>query len=105
MVIADSGSSDGTCEILQQLSKKFDKIRILSETGKFHGEKLMALYDYAIINGADYVFQTDSDGQTNPDEFPAFWKGERSMTGYLATDKCVETGRLGLSLSMSSVFC
>lgn len=24
--------------------------------------------------GADYIFQTDSDGQTSPDEFPAFWE-------------------------------
>lgn len=33
----------------------------------------MALYKLAINEKADYVFQTDSDGQTNPDEFKAFW--------------------------------
>ncbi|MBR6851996.1 MAG: glycosyltransferase family 2 protein, partial [Lachnospiraceae bacterium] len=27
----------------------------------------------AIGQGADYVFQTDSDGQTLPQEFPQFW--------------------------------
>jgi len=26
-----------------------------------------------IKSGADWIFQTDSDGQTNPDEFEAFW--------------------------------
>ena len=25
-------------------------------------------------NGADYIFQTDSDGQTLPEEFEPFWK-------------------------------
>ena len=30
-------------------------------------------YNYAIENGADYVFQTDSDGQTLPSEFEQFW--------------------------------
>lgn len=81
LVIADSGSSDGTHEILQRLSEKYDRLRILSETGKFHGEKLMALYDHAIINGTDYVFQTDSDGQTNPDEFSAFWERREEYDG------------------------
>ena len=30
-------------------------------------------YRYAIENNSDYIFQTDSDGQTNPNEFEAFW--------------------------------
>ena len=43
-----------------------------------------------IKQGADYIFQTDSDGQTNPDEFEAFWQlrgqydvilGHRSVRG------------------------
>ena len=46
---------------------------ILDNDNQYHGPKLIALYDYAIKNGADYIFQTDSDGQTNPDEFEEFW--------------------------------
>lgn len=34
----------------------------------------MALYQYAIDKGADYIFQTDSDGQTVADEFDVFWQ-------------------------------
>lgn len=81
LIIADSGSTDGTHEILLRLSAKYGKLRILSDTGKFHGEKLMALYNYAIVNGADYVFQTDSDGQTDPDEFSAFWEMRKEYDG------------------------
>lgn len=74
IVIADSGSKDRTHEILENLKKDFPKLEILSDTGRYHGEKVIALYDYAIKNGADWIFQTDSDGQTNPDEFAAFWE-------------------------------
>ena len=46
----------------------------LSDSIHYHGSKVIALYDYAIKNGADYIFQTDLDGQTNPEEFLAFKK-------------------------------
>ena len=74
LVIADSGSSDKTHELLVEMTKKeYPQIDILSDTNQYHGPKVIALYDYAIQNGADYIFQTDSDGQTNPAEFDAFW--------------------------------
>ena len=69
IVIADSGSKDRTHEKLVALQGEFPKLEVLSDTGRYHGEKVIALYDYAIKNGADWIFQTDSDGQTNPDEF------------------------------------
>nr|MCR5733787.1 glycosyltransferase family 2 protein [Lachnospiraceae bacterium] len=31
-------------------------------------------YDHAMSEKADYIFQTDSDGQTLPSEFADFWK-------------------------------
>lgn len=74
LVIADSGSTDGTHSLLKELQKKYPQLEILEKTGKQHGPKVIALYDYAIKKGADYVFQTDSDGQTNPNEFEAFWE-------------------------------
>ncbi|MCH5249525.1 MAG: glycosyltransferase family 2 protein [Lachnospiraceae bacterium] len=74
LVVADSGSTDNTHKILKRLMDSYPKLEVLSDTGKQHGPKLMALYGYAIDKGADYIFQTDSDGQTNPDEFNKFWK-------------------------------
>lgn len=73
LVVADSGSSDNTHKILVALQEKYTKLVILSDTLKEHGPKLMALYDYAVKQDATYVFQTDSDGQTNPAEFEYFW--------------------------------
>lgn len=74
LVIADSGSTDSTHQILLELQMDYPKLELLEDTDRQHGPKLIALYNYAIQKGADYVFQTDSDGQTVPGEFAAFWK-------------------------------
>lgn len=75
LVIADSGSVDRTHQIIEDLKANgYPQLLAYSDTLKQHGPKVIALYKYAIDHGADYVFQTDSDGQTNPDEFKAFWE-------------------------------
>ena len=74
LVVADSGSSDSTHQILLNLQKQYPKLVILEDTQKQHGPKVIALYDYAIKNRIDYIFQTDSDGQTLPEEFEPFWQ-------------------------------
>jgi glycosyltransferase involved in cell wall biosynthesis len=99
LVIADSGSSDRTHEILLSLQEKYPKLEIFTDCGRQHGPKCLALYRYAIEQGADYIFQTDSDGQTDPKEFPAFWAkrdkydcviGERKIRGDGFARKIVE---------------
>lgn len=82
LVIADVGSKDRTHVILKELKEtKYPKLEILENDNQYHGPKVIALYDYAIKNGADYIFQTDSDGQTNPDEFDAFWQLRNDYDG------------------------
>ena len=82
LVIADYGSKDKTHEILCKLQKeKYPKLVILETANQFHGPKVIALYDYAIKNGAEYIFQTDSDGQTNSDEFDLFWNSREKYDG------------------------
>lgn len=82
LVIADSGSTDRTHEILVQLKNdKYPKLEIMSQTGRYHGPKLIALYDLAIRHEIDYIFQTDSDGQTNPEEFEGFWNDREKYSG------------------------
>lgn len=79
LVMADSGSTDSTHEKLLKLKEEYPGLEILSDTGKLHGPKLMALYDYSIRHGADYIFQTDSDGQTDPTEFERFWRMRKTV--------------------------
>lgn len=74
LVVADSGSTDGTHDILVKLKEEFPKLEIITNTEKQHGPKVIALYKHAIDNNVDYVFQTDSDGQTNPNEFEKTWE-------------------------------
>lgn len=82
IVIADSGSNDRTHGILlEQKGRYYPKLEILDNTDRFHGPKIISLYEYAIINGADYIFQTDSDGQTNPKEFETFWDERTKYDG------------------------
>ncbi len=59
----------------------YPQLVILSNTKKEHGPKVLALYDFAIKQEADYVFQTDADGQTDPDEFGGFWNSRKQYGG------------------------
>ena len=93
MVIADSGSDDRTHALIVELQKEFPQLEILAHTEKQHGPKIIALYDYAIRNNADYIFQTDSDGQTSPDEFDEFWKMRMDFDGIFGHRKIREDGR------------
>ena len=82
IVIADAGSVDKTHKILLEMKKlDYPKLEILETNNQFHGPKVIALYDYAIKNNSDYIFQTDSDGQTNSKEFEAFWKERENFDG------------------------
>lgn len=81
LIVADSGSTDGTHSILSEMRKDYPQLEILGDTDRQHGPKLMALYDYAIKKKADYIFQTDSDGQTDPEEFRAFWEKRMEYDG------------------------
>ncbi len=74
LVISDGGSKDNTLDILYQLQKEYPKLEVLPRPDTDHGTKVMILYKYAIEHKADWIFQTDSDGQTMPSEFAEFWE-------------------------------
>ena len=58
----------------ESLRKQLKELEIISNTQKQHGAKLISLYNQAIKDGAEWIFQTDSDGQTNEKEFAAFYE-------------------------------
>lgn len=93
LVVADAGSKDKTHEILLRMKENMPQIDIISDTGTFHGPKVIALYNYAIANGADYIFQTDSDGQTLPEEFGAFWDMRTAYKGIFGHRKVRGDGK------------
>lgn len=69
LVIANDGSKDDTFKILKSLQETYPQLIPLDKPNSGHGATVLYLYRYAIESGADYVFQTDSDGQTDPTEF------------------------------------
>lgn len=73
LVIIDDGSKDETYKIIKNSAKKRKQLIALTKENSGHGSTVLYGYNYALSNNADYIFQTDSDGQTNPLEFWDFW--------------------------------
>ena len=73
LVVANDGSKDDTYEKLVQLKEKYSLLTPIDKPNSGHGATVLYLYRYGISVGADYIFQTDSDGQTLPEEFWQMW--------------------------------
>lgn len=69
LAIANDGSKDDTFKIMESVKNEYAFFEPLNKPNGGHGQTVLYLYRHAILNGADYIFQTDSDGQTNPEEF------------------------------------
>ena len=69
MLFINDGSKDNTFKIMEDLKSEYPQFIPLDKPNSGHGSTCLYLYNYAIEQGADFIFQTDSDGQTNPEEF------------------------------------
>lgn len=74
LVIIDDGSKDDTYQIMCDAAKSLAAFEPVTKQNAGHGATVLYGYKYAIEAGADYIFQTDSDGQTLPEEFWKFWE-------------------------------
>lgn len=79
LVVVNDGSRDDTYEILQELSADLPLLQPLTKPNGGHGSAVLFAYRYAVNQKADYIFQTDSDRQTDPAEFEAFWEQRESF--------------------------
>lgn len=73
LVIVNDGSKDKTYDKLLELAKEYPQLVPITKPNSGHGATVLYAYNYAVDNKADYIFQTDSDGQTRPQEFWPFW--------------------------------
>lgn len=73
LVIIDDGSKDSTYNMMKKAAETKAAFEPVTKPNGGHGATVLYGYHYAIEAGADYVFQTDADGQTVPEEFWDFW--------------------------------
>ena len=85
LVIVNDGSKDRTYEKLIKLAETRPLLMPLNKVNGGHGSAVLYGYQYAVDQGADWIFQTDSDCQTDPAEFQAFWDAreeQEAVIGY-----------------------
>ena len=92
LVIIDDGSKDATYEKLLELAKNRPQLEPLHKENGGHGATILYGYRYALKKGADYIFQTDSDGQTLPSEFEKFWKLRKKYDMVIGNRKTRQDG-------------
>lgn len=73
LVVFDDGSRDATLDIMQEFAVGHPRFDAVTKPNSGHGATLLGAYRHALDGGADWVFQTDTDGQTLPDEFWQLW--------------------------------
>lgn len=83
LVIIDDGSKDSTYQKLTELSEELPQLTPVTKPNGGHGATVLYGYNYALENGADYIFQTDSDGQTLASEFPQFWEARKDYVAQI----------------------
>lgn len=67
--ILNDGSKDNTLHILQQYALKYPEIKIVDKSNSGHGQTCVLGYQMGLEQGADWIFQIDSDGQCDPRYF------------------------------------
>ncbi len=72
--LINDGSTDSTLKLLRQYEVKYPQLKVVDKTNTGHGQTCIYGYKIAIENGADWIFQIDSDGQCSPEYFLLFLK-------------------------------
>ena len=85
LVVVDDGSKDDTYAILQDMAKSRKMLQPLTKPNGGHGAACIFGYKYALEHGAEWIFQTDTDGQTLSQEFESFWALRNEHDAVLGT--------------------
>lgn len=88
LCILNDGSRDKTLPLLREYAAKYPQISVVDKPNSGHGQTCIMGYRMALENGADWVFQIDSDGQCAPQYFQTFAdlaKDHKAVYGYRKT--------------------
>jgi glycosyltransferase involved in cell wall biosynthesis len=74
----NDASTDRTPAIMREYAHRHPEIRVFDQTqGAGHGQTCLAGYRAALEQGAQWIFQIDSDGQCDPAFFGGLWEMRR----------------------------
>jgi dolichol-phosphate mannosyltransferase len=82
LIIINDGSKDSTAQKVRNLESRCEYLTLVDKRNSGHGPSCLVGYKYALSRRADWVFQTDSDGQTLASEFESFW-ADRKKADFL----------------------
>lgn len=92
LIVIDDGSKDSTFSIMKRFQEDHPCFIPETKPNSGHGGTVLYGYKLALDNDADYVFQTDSDGQTDPLEFFEFWNQRHSYDAIIGARTNREDG-------------
>lgn len=72
LCLMNDGSKDSTLLKINNLSQKYSSIKVVDKVNSGHGQTCVMGYQMAIEQGADWIFQIDSDGQCDAQYFKNF---------------------------------
>ena len=77
LLVIDDGSLDGTSAILDELAALETRLIVVHQENSGHGAAIRRGYRLAIHRGAEWIFQTDSDGEISAADFWRLWPDRR----------------------------
>lgn len=76
-LMLNDGSKDATLQKLNESKNIYPNIQIVDKANSGHGQSCITGYEMAVAQGAEWIFQIDSDGQCDP----RFFKDMLAQTG------------------------
>ncbi|MBF0205871.1 MAG: glycosyltransferase family 2 protein [Oligoflexia bacterium] len=90
LVVINDGSKDQTLILLRSLSHRYPRLIIIDKQNTGHASSCIWGYRWACQQGYEWIFQTDSDLQTDPEDFCHLWKIASQQSG--PVDSPIDSG-------------
>jgi dolichol-phosphate mannosyltransferase len=74
ILVINDGSKDNTPIILDKLASRLSYLEVVHQKNGGHGNAVLNGYRKAVSYQPNWVFQTDSDNQFRPEDFPHLWE-------------------------------
>ncbi|MCY7353423.1 MAG: glycosyltransferase family 2 protein [Cytophagaceae bacterium] len=85
LIVVNDGSKDKTGPLLDALKPRFPRLMVVHQPNGGHGKAVVNGYQKAVELDSEYVFQTDSDDQFEPEDLLKLWarrEGSDFILGY-----------------------